>query len=70
VPVHTIIKRKIGRIQASIPFSPIRKRSVVAMHLPDTDIVRIYVKGAPETLMDKCVKTFEVDGSKTHLTEE
>jgi magnesium-transporting ATPase (P-type) len=70
VPVHNIIKRKIGKILATIPFSPIRKRSVIALSLPDTDVVRVYFKGAPEFLINKCVKTFEVDGSKTHLTEE
>jgi magnesium-transporting ATPase (P-type) len=40
------------------------------MRLPETDIVRVYVKGAPEVVISKCVKTFEVDGSKTHLTDE
>ncbi len=40
------------------------------MRLPETDIVRVYVKGAPEVIINKCVKTFEVDGSKTHLTDE
>lgn len=70
IPVHEIIKRKLNKIQTTIPFSSIRKRSVVAMHLPDTDMVRIYVKGAPEVVLHKCVKTFAVDGSKSHLTDE
>lgn len=40
------------------------------MRLPETDIIRVYVKGASEFVIPKCVKTFEVDGSKTHLTDE
>jgi len=40
------------------------------MLLPEEETVRVYVKGAPEYVINKCVKTFEVDGSKTHLTDE
>lgn len=70
VPVHEIIKRKLGQILVTIPFSTIRKRSVVAMRLPDSDIVRIYVKGAPEYIVGRCTKTFEVDGSKINMADE
>ena len=70
VPVHDIIKRKLGSILTTIPFSPIRKRSVVAMRLPESETVRVYVKGGPEYVLNKCVKTFEIDGSKTHMTDE
>jgi magnesium-transporting ATPase (P-type) len=70
VPVHEIIKRKLGNILAQIPFSTIRKRSVVAMRLPETEIVRVYVKGAPEYIVNKCVKTLDIDGTKVLMTDE
>ena len=31
------------------------------------DIIRIYVKGAPEKIIDKCTKTYAVDGTRAHL---
>jgi len=31
IPVHILIQKKIGKIKASSPFSPERKRSVVAI---------------------------------------
>lgn len=40
------------------------------MRLPDTDTVRVYVKGAPEYFLHKCVKTYATDGSRTHMTDE
>lgn len=40
------------------------------MQLPESDIVRIYIKGAPEFVVNKCVKTFKVDGDKTHMDDE
>lgn len=71
VPVHEIIKKKLGKIETIIPFSPIRKRSVIAVRHPDmNDIVRVYVKGAPEYIMDKCTRTHHVDGSRAHMDIE
>lgn len=65
VPVHDIIKKKYSRIETAIPFSSIRKRSIVAVRHPDMDdVVRIYVKGAPEFIITKCSRTFGVDGNK------
>lgn len=53
-----------------IPFSAIRKKSVVAMQLPETEVVRVYVKGAPEYLIRKCTKVLSEDGSPTNMTDE
>jgi len=65
IPVHDLIKKKLGNIETTIPFSTIRKRSVVAVRHPDMeDIVRVFVKGAPEYIVPKCTKTFGVDGNK------
>ena len=48
VPVHELIKKKIGFVEYNVPFSSIFKRSIVAIRYPDLDIVRVFVKGAPE----------------------
>ena len=59
VPVHEEIRRKIGNIETVIPLSPIRKRQVIAVKHPEMDgVVRVYVKGAPEYIIDKCTRTF------------
>ena len=71
VPVHEIIKRKLGRIVAVIPFSTIKKRSLVALQHPDNEeMVRVYVKGAPEYIVSKCVKTYDIDGSRIMMSDE
>jgi magnesium-transporting ATPase (P-type) len=58
VPVHDIIKKKFGRIETVIPLSPDRKRQTIAVRHPDMDdVVRIYVKGAPEYIIEKCKRT-------------
>lgn len=63
VPVHELITKKLGRVEVVVPFSTIRKRSVTAIRHPDRDdIVRVYVKGAPEYIVHKCSKTYDVDG--------
>lgn len=63
IPVHDLIKRKLGRIETVIPFSTIRKRMLTAVRHPDhDDFVRVYIKGAPEVIVAKCSRTFHVDG--------
>ena len=53
-----------------IPFSAIRKRSIVAMRHPDLeDTVRVYLKGAPELIINKCTRTFGLDGNNAPLTD-
>jgi len=56
---------------AAIPFSTIRKRQVTAVRLPEQeDTVRIYVKGAPELIVSKCVRTYDIAGKKAPMTDE
>lgn len=63
LPVHDIIKKKLGNILTTIPFSTLRKRSVTAVRHPDNEgVVRVYVKGAPEIVIPKCTRTFDIDG--------
>jgi len=53
IPVHLLIQRKLGRIRAASPFSPERKRSATAVESPEhNDEVYIYVKGAPEEIIN------------------
>jgi P-type Ca2+ transporter type 2C len=71
IPVHEMITKKLGRIEAVIPFSPNRKRSITAVRHPDReDLVRIYIKGAPELLVPKCQRTFYLDGRIVPLQDE
>ena len=53
-----------------IPFSTIRKRSTTAVLLPDSEVVRVYIKGAPEQIVGKCTKTFDVNGQRINFTDE
>ncbi len=47
--------KKYGKIEASSPHNPIKKRSAVAIEHPDNpQKVVVYVKGAPEVIMTSC----------------
>jgi magnesium-transporting ATPase (P-type) len=71
IPVHELIRKKLGHIEAVVPFSTLRKRSVTAVRLPDMeDTVRVYVKGAPEYVVNKCIRTFKEDGKKQPMSDE
>jgi magnesium-transporting ATPase (P-type) len=66
-----LIKKKLGRIEAVIPFSAIRKRSITAVRHPENDeLIRIYIKGAPEYIVHKCTRTFDVDGKTIPMSNE
>jgi Ca2+ transporting ATPase len=55
VPVHDMLKRKVGKIISDIPFDAVTKKMTIAMQHPDNeDVVRVYVKGAPEYVIDNC----------------
>lgn len=61
--MHTEVKRKLGRVETNIPFSTLSRRSLIAVRHPDNeDFVRVYVKGAPETVVSRCIRTYHVDG--------
>jgi magnesium-transporting ATPase (P-type) len=58
-------------VRTQIPFNPHRKRSIVALQHPDMDdIVRVYVKGAPEIIILKCTKTIGINGQVSHMNDE
>ncbi len=71
IPIHDLIKLKLGRTEAVIPFSTIRKRTITAVRHPERDdCIRIYIKGAPEFIAPKCTRTFEVDGRIVPMNDE
>lgn len=78
VPVHLLIQRKLGRIRATSPFSPQRKRSAVALECPDRQgLVTVYVKGAPEVILEKCQSMLDPNGivdfgedERAHILEQ
>jgi len=62
-PVHRLLidRDKNYELQALIPFSSDRKRMTVAYRLPDSKVVRLVVKGAPEEVLPRCDKQLDLD---------
>ena len=58
------------RLVASIPFNSKRKKASAAIILPENENnVRIFVKGAPEFMLDICTSFINESGSTQHLSE-
>lgn len=56
-PIHILINKKHGNVLMRSPHSSDNKRSAVAIRNPDKPgMVTIYVKGAPEMLINHCDK--------------
>lgn len=65
LPIHNLINKKHGNILMRSPHSSENKRSAVAIQNPDRpDVVSIYVKGAPEMLINHCSKLLIRDNLK------
>lgn len=70
LPVHHLIKRKMGRVMHHQPFSSSTKNSVIAIKYQpgkfgeegDDDCVRVFIKGAPEDIITACDYNFNGDG--------
>jgi Ca2+-transporting ATPase len=61
-----LINKKIGNILMRSPFSPEYKRSAIAIQSPDRPgMVSIYVKGAPELLVELCAKVISRNDDRT-----
>jgi Ca2+ transporting ATPase len=59
------------RIVASIPFNSKRKKASTAIILPGREqYVRIFVKGAPDFMLNICASYIGKDGSQFHLSHE
>jgi P-type Ca2+ transporter type 2B len=53
--VQDLMKNKVGRVKTFVPWTPKRKMESTAILQPGDDYtVRVYSKGAPEVLLQKC----------------
>ena len=65
IPVHEKMHSKQGRVLAQVPFDSKLKRSIIAVRHPEIqDTVRIYIKGAPEIVVEKCQNHYNANGQK------
>lgn len=68
VPAYEIIREKENNILQQIPFNSARKRAcTVVRHPRDTNKVLVFVKGAPEIVIDYCDKYFDNNGNAVEL---
>lgn len=59
------------RIVAQIPFNSKRKKATTAVVLPDNEnIVRVFVKGAPDFVLDLCSQFIGASGQAEYLSNE
>ena len=71
VPAHDVIRLKDDRILQTIPFNSRRKRACTAVQLPGTsNVIRVFLKGAPEIVIEHCASFFEKDGRVEELTAQ
>lgn len=67
---HEIIRQKEDRIEVFIPFNSARKRACTAVRHPtQPDTVRVYVKGAPEMVIQLCDQYVNAQGQKVALNK-
>ena len=65
IPVHKIMLERENNIRAWIPFDTKLKTSIIAIAHPYIEhTVRVYIKGAPETVVNNCVAHFDQTGNK------
>jgi Ca2+ transporting ATPase len=66
---HEIIRKKEENVLQVIPFNSGRKRACTAVRHPDLpNTIRVFVKGAPEIVMEYCQYYFDKDGNRCELT--
>ena len=59
------------RVLESIPFNSSRKKQTTAILLPeDENIVRVFVKGAPDFVLEDCNKYINASGQAVELTSD
>jgi len=71
IPVHEYMATRQGRVLAYIPFNSTLKRSIIAVQHPQLEnTVRIYVKGAPEIVVNNAQShySFTEDVNEQGLT--
>jgi len=71
IPVHEIMASREGRILCHVPFSSMKKRSLIAVRHPVVeDLVRVYVKGTPEIVLNNCNYQLDVTGSTIRFDQD
>lgn len=71
IPVHTIMEKKEGNVLYHQPFSTEKKASLIAIKHPDmVNRVRVYRKGAPENIFEKCTTFFTETGEQKNMTDQ
>ena len=71
IAVQDIIRAKEGKILQTIPFNSRRKRASTVLSLNAKDsMVRVFLKGAPEIVIDYCTSYYDASGTQQELTEE
>mmetsp|Transcript_6400 Transcript_6400/g.5706 ORF Transcript_6400/g.5706 Transcript_6400/m.5706 type:complete len:393 (+) Transcript_6400:652-1830(+) len=71
VNAYETILKKDDNILQLIPFNSERKRACAAIRHPDDqNKVRVYLKGAPEIVMDYCSSYVNDEGEAINLTQE
>ena len=69
VNVQDIIREKEGRVLQTIPFNSRRKRASTVLALKDSN-VRVFLKGAPEIVINHCTQIYDKEGKLEELTED
>jgi P-type Ca2+ transporter type 2B len=69
ISVQEVIRQKEGKILQTIPFNSRRKRASTVIQMPN-DTVRVFLKGAPEIVMEYCSAWIDDQGTTNELTEE
>ena len=60
IPIHEKMAMKDGRVLAHVPFDSNLKKSIIVIEHPELEqTVRIFVKGAPEVVIESCQFAFE-----------
>jgi len=71
IPTRFVNRNKFEMKVVQLPFDEDYKRKIVVRHLPnDNETVRVYVKGAPEYLIQLCENTMTEAGEIEEFTED
>ena len=70
ISVQDIIREKEGKILQTIPFNSRRKRASTVLTLNKDSKARVFLKGAPEIVIEYCTSYYDGSGSQQELTEE
>ena len=67
IDTESILNSKQESILISIPFNSTRKRATTAVSHSER-VIRVFVKGAPDILIDKCTKMFDDKGNEVDIS--